>query len=135
MPMPTGQDRSTSSAVKASNGPEIVMRTDMGPAIAGTRISIYTIMDYLHDDWPPKLIRDWLGLTQAQIDSALAYIDVHREQLATEYEELDKEQERDRQYWEERNRNLPKPKPVLDTPEKAALWEKFEVWKKQLQGD
>jgi uncharacterized protein (DUF433 family) len=123
----------TPETTGTSNG--VTLRPDMGPAISDTRISIYTIMDYLHDDWPPKLIRDWLGLTQAQIDAALAYICAHREQLETDYQRLEKEQERDRQYWEERNRNLPKPKPVLDSPEKAALWAKLEAWKKQFQGD
>jgi uncharacterized protein (DUF433 family) len=131
--MANGAPASSDSANLIGQG--IVMRTDMGPAIEGTRISIYTIMDYLHDDWPPQLIRDWLGLTQLQIDCALAYIDAHREQLETEYQQLEKEQEKDRQYWEERVRNSPKPKPVLDTPEKVALWAKFEAWKNQLPDD
>ncbi len=35
-----------------------VIRTDRGLTIAGTRITLYTIMDYLKLDWPAKLIRN-----------------------------------------------------------------------------
>lgn len=33
-----------------------VVRNSLGLAIAGTRITLYDIMDYLTNDWPPKLI-------------------------------------------------------------------------------
>jgi hypothetical protein len=34
-------------------------------------------MDYLQAQYPPKLIREKLGLNDRQIDSALAYIETH----------------------------------------------------------
>ena len=34
-----------------------VVRTDRGLSIAGTRMTLYQIMDYLKAEWPPKLIQ------------------------------------------------------------------------------
>jgi uncharacterized protein (DUF433 family) len=44
-----------------------VVRTGRGLSIAGTRITLYSILDYAHAGWPPKLIRDRLNLTDQQI--------------------------------------------------------------------
>ncbi|MEX2141081.1 MAG: DUF433 domain-containing protein [Pirellulales bacterium] len=109
------------------------MRSDRGPTIAGTRISVYDIMDYLHEEWPPKLIRDWLGLTQVQIDSAMAYIRANKDQVEKEYQDLEKQSEEIRRYWEEYNRNRPAPEPVPDTPRRAAFRAKLEEWKSRHQ--
>ena len=48
-----------------------VTRTSRGLSIAGTRITLYSIMDYIKAGWPPKLIRDWLNLTDKQIDKVM----------------------------------------------------------------
>ncbi len=48
-----------------------VVRTSRGLSIAGTRITLYSILDYVHAGWPPKLIRDRLNLTDQQITDAL----------------------------------------------------------------
>jgi uncharacterized protein (DUF433 family) len=117
-------------AAVVSNG--IVMRSDTGPAIVGTRISVYDIMDYLHEDWPPKLIRDWLGLTDVQIGSAITYIQEHKEQLEREYRELELEAEENRRYWEEFARNRPMPPPITDSPERAALRAKLAEFRSKL---
>ena len=45
----------------------VVVRTDRGLSVAGTRITLYQIMDYLKADWPPKLISQWLDLTEKQL--------------------------------------------------------------------
>jgi uncharacterized protein (DUF433 family) len=115
-----------------SNGEGIIMRSDLGPTIAGTRINIYDVMDYLHEEWPPKLIRDWLGLSDAQINSALAYIHENRDRVEKEYRELEQQAKEDRRYWEEYNRNRPKPPQPPDTAERAALRAKLEALKNRL---
>lgn len=38
-----------------------VIRTGRGLTIAGTRITLYTIVDYLNDKWPPDLIQEGGG--------------------------------------------------------------------------
>jgi hypothetical protein len=40
-----------------------VIRTSRGLSIAGRRLTLYSIMDYLQDGWPPHLIRDEFNLT------------------------------------------------------------------------
>jgi uncharacterized protein (DUF433 family) len=81
-----------------------VVRTSRGLSIAGTRITLYTIMDYIKADWPPKLIRDWLNLTNKQINDVMDYIEAHREEVEAEYQLVLRQAEEIRQYWETRNR-------------------------------
>lgn len=81
-----------------------VIRTERGLTIAGTRITLYDVMDYVTADWPPKLIRDWLNLSDQQIADVMAYIDAHRAEVEAEYQIVLQTAEENRQYWEERNR-------------------------------
>ena len=81
-----------------------VIRTEGGLTIAGTRITLYDVMDYVTADWPPKLIRDRLNLTDQQITDVMAYITAHRAEVEAEYQEVLREAQAIRQYWEERNR-------------------------------
>jgi uncharacterized protein (DUF433 family) len=81
-----------------------IIRTSRGLTIAGTRITLYDVMDYVTPGWPPKLIRDRLNLTEEQIDGALAYIDAHRAEVEDEYQQVLREAAENRQYWEARNR-------------------------------
>lgn len=91
-------------ALPAHTRPSIERRSDMGLAISGTRITLYDVLDYLHEGWPPHLIRDWLALTDAQIDVALAYIAAHREMVEEEYRQVVAETEESRRYWDDQNR-------------------------------
>ncbi|WP_333229743.1 DUF433 domain-containing protein [Microcoleus sp. BR0-C5] len=52
-----------------------IIRTERGLAIAGTRITIYDIMDYVTAQYPPKFIRGLFDLTEEQINVALTYIE------------------------------------------------------------
>jgi uncharacterized protein (DUF433 family) len=82
----------------------IVERTGRGLTIAGTRITLYDIMDYIKADWPPKLIQDWLNLTDQQIDGVLAYIAAHQDEVEAEYQQVLQQADEVRSYWEDRNR-------------------------------
>jgi uncharacterized protein (DUF433 family) len=83
---------------------QTVIRTERGLTIAGTRITLYDVMDYVAASWPPKLIQDWLNLTDQQIDDVMAYLDQHRAEVEAEYRIVLQEAEEERRYWEERNR-------------------------------
>jgi len=87
-----------------NNSQPIVVRTSRGLTIAGTRITLYAIMDYLKLEWPAKLIRDRLNLTDEQLNGALDYIEAHLEEVEAEYQLVLKQAEEIRQYWEERNK-------------------------------
>ena len=52
--------------------PEII-RTERGLTIAGTRITLYDVMDYVRAQYPSKFIRGLFNLTNEQINAALTY--------------------------------------------------------------
>jgi uncharacterized protein (DUF433 family) len=81
-----------------------IIRTERGLTIAGTRITLYDIMDYLQAQYPPKFIRDVFNLTDEQLHAVLSYIEAHRTEVETEYQEILEAATEIRQYWEEKNR-------------------------------
>jgi len=83
---------------------EMIIRTERGLSISGTRITIYDVMYYLKAEYPRKFIRDAFMLTDEQIDGALSYIKTNAIAVEEEYQEILREAEEIRQYWEERNR-------------------------------
>jgi len=60
------------------NGKAAIIRTERGLAIAGTRITLYDVMDYVIAKYPPKFIRAMLSLTDEQVDAALGCISIWR---------------------------------------------------------
>jgi uncharacterized protein (DUF433 family) len=89
-----------------SNGQSLIIRTERGLTIAGTRITLYDVMDYVSAQYPPKFIRAMLSLTDEQVTAALSYIKAHRAEVEAEYQTILQEAEELRQYWEEQNREL-----------------------------
>lgn len=85
--------------------PAIIIRTERGLVLAGTRITLYDVMDYVTENYPPKFIRAMLGLTDEQVAAALFYIETHRAEVETEYQFILKEAEELQQYYEEENRD------------------------------
>jgi uncharacterized protein (DUF433 family) len=89
-----------------SNGQAAIIRTERGLTIAGTRITLYDLMDYVTEQYPPKFIRAMLSLTDEQVDAALSYIDAHRAEVEAEYNTVLQEAQELQQYYEEQNREL-----------------------------
>ncbi|MDJ0577064.1 MAG: DUF433 domain-containing protein [Xenococcaceae cyanobacterium MO_234.B1] len=83
-----------------------IIRTERGLTISGTRITLYDVMDYWKDGYPPKFIRGLLDLTEEQINIAINYIQANSEEVEAEYQLVLKEAEKLRQYYEEKNRDL-----------------------------
>lgn len=118
----------------APNGQTAIIRTERGLTIAGTRITLYDVMDYVSAQYPAKFIGSLFDLTEEQIDAALSYIEGHRAEVEAEYEVVLKEAEELRQYYEEQNRErvaqiatLPPP------PGLEAAWEKLQASKARHQ--
>jgi uncharacterized protein (DUF433 family) len=84
--------------------PSTVVRTSRGLSIAGRRLTLYSIMDYLRAGWPPHLIRDEFNLTDKQMNDVMEYITAHRDQVEQEYKMVLQQAEENRRYWETRNR-------------------------------
>lgn len=83
-----------------------IIRTERGLTIAGTRITLYDVMDYVTAQYPRKFIQGLFELTDEQINAALSYIEANRAQVEAEYQLVLKEAEELRQYYEEKNREL-----------------------------
>ncbi len=56
----------------APNGKAGIIRTERGLTIAGTRITLYDVMDYVTAQYPVKFIRSLFDLTEEQIDAAFS---------------------------------------------------------------
>ena len=65
--------------------PPTVVRTSRGLSIAGRRLTFYSIMDYLQEEWPPHLIRDEFNLTDTQMTEVMIYIEAPRDEVEQEY--------------------------------------------------
>ncbi len=81
-----------------------VTRTSRRLSITGTRIMLYSIVDYLRAGWPPHLIRDEFNLTDSQVSDVMEYIETHRDEVEREYQTVLQQAEENRQYWEARNK-------------------------------
>jgi uncharacterized protein (DUF433 family) len=57
-----------------------------GPEIEGTRITVYTILEYA--DWHHTAVAALLNLSSEQVLLARKYIEEHREQVMAEYEKI-----------------------------------------------
>jgi uncharacterized protein (DUF433 family) len=113
-----------------------VVRTSRGLSIAGTRITLYTIMDHLKLDWPAHLIRDWFNLTDQQMQDVLDYIEAHRAAVEAEYQQVLKEAEEIERYWRERNReHLAKVAAMPPKPGQEEIWARLQAAKKRLGMD
>ncbi len=80
-----------------------IIRTERGLTIAGTRITLYDVMDYVTANYPPKFIQGLFDLTDDQVHTALTYIETHRTAVTDEYQQVLEETEALRMYYEEQN--------------------------------
>lgn len=105
-----------------------IVRTERGLTIAGTRITLYDVMDYVLAGYPPKFIQGLFELTEEQINAALAYIETNPAEVEAEYKQVIQEAEELRKYYEEQNREriariaLQPPKPGTEE-----AWEKLQA--------
>lgn len=117
-----------------SNEPTNIIRTERGLTIAGTRITLYDVMDYVKAQYPSKFIQGLFELTEEQINAALAYIEANKTEVEAEYQQVLKEAEELQKYYEEQNRDLiaqiaAKP----PKPEMRVAWEKLQAQKAKHQ--
>jgi uncharacterized protein (DUF433 family) len=67
--------------------PRIVNRGD-GPKIEGTRITVYTVFEYLREGCSRDSIAATLNLSSRQVEVAMDYIREHEASVAADYEEI-----------------------------------------------
>lgn len=117
----------------SSNKQTSIIRTERGLTIAGTRITLYDVMDHLVAGWTPQLILNWLPLTEEQLNAALAYIDANRTMVEAEYKTVLQETQEMRDYWEEKNRErLAQIAKLPPKPGQEEVYAKLQSWKEKL---
>lgn len=110
-----------------------VIRTSRGLSIAGTRITLYSLLDYLHAGWPPHLLRDEFNLTDHQVAEVMQYIEAHSDEVEAEYQAVLQQAEENRQYWEARNKeHLAKVATLPPKPGQEELRAKLRAAKEKL---
>jgi len=113
-----------------------VVRTSRGLSIAGTRITLYQIMDYVKANEPPEVIRDHFRLTIRQTAAVMEYIRTHYDEVEAEYRNIVAKAEEIRQYWSERNKY--RVAEIASLPRKPGhkeIWEKLDRWKTETARD
>ncbi len=113
-----------------SHNQPVIIRTERGLTLSGTRITLYDVMDYVTAQYPPKFICALFDLTKEQINAALLYIETNRPEVEAEYQLVLKQAEENRQYWEERSReHLAHAAKIYPKPGQEALWAKLQKQK------
>lgn len=111
-----------------------VVRTGRGLSIRGTRITLYQIMDCLQANIPYAVIRDRFRLTIKQMNDILAYIEQNQEEVEKEYQQVLDIAEKNRQYWENKNREkFTQIAKMPRTLEKEEIWCKLQAWKAEIR--
>lgn len=116
-----------------SNQHSAIIRTERGLTIAGTRITLYDVIDHLKAGWTPKLIKNWLPLTEEQLDAALSYINAHHNEVEAEYQTVLQTAAENQKYWEEKNRDrLTYIATLPPQTGKEEIYAKLQAWKTKI---
>ena len=117
-----------------TNTQPTIVRTERGLSISGTRITIYDVMDYVTAEYPAHFIRGLFNLSEAQIETALQYIQDNRTLVDAEYQQVLKESEERQEYYERLNHELHlRSRQASPQPGMEAAWEKLQARRAQRQ--
>jgi uncharacterized protein (DUF433 family) len=74
--------------IATTNKDTLIVETPRGPSIAGTRITVYSVMDLIKADWSRERILQFMPITARQLDAVYAYIEQHREEVERDYDRI-----------------------------------------------
>jgi uncharacterized protein (DUF433 family) len=77
-----------------------IVETSRGPCIAGTRITVFSVMDCLKGEWSRDVIKQVMGISDEQLDAMLDYITRHKEAVENEYAAIVRRSETRRAHYE-----------------------------------
>jgi uncharacterized protein (DUF433 family) len=66
----------------------LIVESPRGPSIAGTRTTVFSIMDSLKSGSSREVIKDLFLTSEEQLEAVLEYIAAHREEVEREYAEI-----------------------------------------------
>jgi uncharacterized protein (DUF433 family) len=111
-----------------------VTYTERGLVIAGTRITLYQLMDYLHAGHSPQAFRrHFPQIADHQFEAAISYIAENWAEVEAEYQMVVKQDEELRQVYEAQNRE--RLAHIAQLPPPLGLetaWEKLQAAKAKL---
>jgi uncharacterized protein (DUF433 family) len=78
------------TSTMAPQTPEsVIVNYGRGPAIAGTRITVYDVMDYYTAGWHRDQIAEvFPRVSASDVQAAIDYIEAHKEDVTAEYEKI-----------------------------------------------
>jgi uncharacterized protein (DUF433 family) len=119
-------------AIKTS----LIVENPRGPSLVGTRITVYSVMDYIKGGRSRAYIRQIMNLTNEQLDAVYEYIKQHKEEVERDYARIVARSEEMRAYYEEQNRHRRPFPPDMPLEEKQRLVrQKLEQMKKAAETD
>ena len=65
-----------------------IINRGRGPEIAGSRITVFDVLDYLQEGWEPMEIAMFFRLSTRQVDAAVRYIEEHHAEVMDEYRRI-----------------------------------------------
>src|SRR5262249_17543936 len=65
-----------------------IINRGRGPEIAGTRITVYDVLEYHDAGWHRDLIADLFELSSQQVEVAIRNIEEHRQEVMAAYEKI-----------------------------------------------
>ncbi len=65
-----------------------IINRGRGPEIAGTRITVFDVLDYRKHGWHRDRIATFFRLSSAQIQAAFDYIDAHSDEVMADYQRI-----------------------------------------------
>lgn len=70
------------------NYEEFIHDRGRGPELKGTRITVYSILDYALECWPVERIAVLFDLSTHQVEAAIEYVREHKIEVLTHYVEI-----------------------------------------------
>ena len=112
----------------------LIVETPRGPSLVGTRITVYSVMDYIKGGRSRMYIRQIMNLTKEQLDAVYEYIEQHKEEVERDYARIVARSEELRAYYEEQNRGRSPFPPDMPLEEQQRLArQKLEQMKKDAE--
>jgi uncharacterized protein (DUF433 family) len=105
-----------------------IVRTDRGLTIAGTRITLYDVMDHYVANYPTRFIGFLFDLPEATIQMAIEYINENRSDVDIEYQQVLQDAKQLEQSYRDRQPDLVAQ--TLSKPPKLGMesaWEKLRL--------
>src|SRR2546426_7880156 len=95
-----GADFRRQTMSTSSTKTPLIVETRRGPCIAGTRITVFSVMDYLKGERSRDFIKHVMGISDEQLDAVLDYIALHKEAVEREYADIVRRSEERRAHYE-----------------------------------